>query len=299
MGIQDGWETQAWERRQWWRKLVLMAVFLMACLWALLAWSQTLPGGLLGVFCVLFAALAVVTLVLRRPGAAYGRPAIGRVDDGTGPVDAVRFGARRVFIWCATAACSVMAAVVFAALAYRADVHGLPLVSGTLAGPGAVFGYLFLLLGGLGVWSARMTRFVAVTPEALVLAYRKARVRVPWDDLVGARPVQEQGLAPAGHTVERKMTRSIALIPAPAAVAAPQFARVIRRFGGVRFLSRVIGPVPMIDVEQLAAPYALLRAVRWHLARPRTPDTLIEGYESGWSEEPVDAPVDGPPTTSR
>ena len=77
------------------------------------------------------------------------------------------------------------------------------------------------------------------------------------------------------------MTRSIVLIPAPAAVAAPRFARVIRRFGRVRFLSREIGTVPMIDVDQLAAPSALLRAVRWHLARPRTPDTLDRGLRVG------------------
>jgi hypothetical protein len=290
--MRDGWEPEGWERRQWWRKIVVGVVFLAACVVALVAWSSTLSGTLFGVFCVVFGGLGLLAVAMRYPGRAYGRPRIARLGDGTGPVDAVRFGARRAMVWCAAGACVLMAAAVFGALAYRARIHGLPPVSGTLGGPGAVFGYLFLALCALPVWAARMTRFVAVTPDALVLAHRRARVRVPWDHVAEARPVAEQGLAPMGHTVQRTTTRSIALIPYAHAVAAPEFLRVVRRFGGIRFLSRELGRVPMIDVDTLADPYALLRAVRWHLARPYTPDTLIEGYERGWPA--ADAPETQP-----
>lgn len=282
MVAHGGWDTEAWERRQWWRKLVTMIVFLALCVAGLLGWSRSLSGTVFAVFCIVFAGLGVLGLVLRRPGVVHGRPVAGRIDDGTGPVDAVRFGSPRALSWCLTGALFLMAVVMCAALASWARANDVPVAHAFIVGPGAVFAYVFAVLGLVMVWVARMTRFVAVTPDALVLAFRGSRVRVPWDDIVDARPVREQGLTPAGHTVQRKMTRSIALLPAPTAVAAPAFARVIRRFGGVRFLSREIGAVPMIDVDQLAAPPALLRAVRWHLSRPHTLDTLIEGHATDW-----------------
>ncbi|HEY3684541.1 MAG TPA: hypothetical protein VGL93_16020 [Streptosporangiaceae bacterium] len=282
MTMRDVWEPQAWESRQWWRMIAVGSVFLAACALALIAWSRTTAGTLFGVFCVLFGVLGLAAVLMRRPGVVRGKPVVARIDTGTGYDDAVLFRQARVFGWCTVGACVLMAAVVFGVAGHQAYARGLPPVSGTLLGSFSVFGYLFLVLGAAMLRLVLATRFVAVTTDALVLVHWKLRARMPWDDIAEARPVAEKGLAPGGNVPRPKMTRSIALIPTPYAEAAPRFAQVIRKFGGIRFLSREIGSVPMIDIETLVAPDGLLAAVRWHLARPRTPDTLAEGYELGW-----------------
>lgn len=268
---------------------MLRAVFLALCVWVLIAGSRSYSGIVIGAFCVLFAVLYQLDVVLRRPGREHGRPVIARVDDGTGPVEAVRFGPRRALLRCVTGACFVMAAVLFGTLAVRARAYGLSLLPGTALGPAAALGYLLLIAGACMAWATRRTRFIAVTADALVLAHRKTRVRVPWDDIAEARPVTTRGRGTTVDRTRRKATRSIALRPYAHAVAVPEFAPVILRFGGVRFLSQEAGAVPAIDVDGLVAPYALLRAVRWHLTHPHTRDALMEGYERGWRTE--NAPI--------
>lgn len=296
MGPRDGWEPEYWERHRWSVRVTFAVLGILVALMVLVSRPPSLVLVAFAALSLVLAVLAVTALLLRYPGRAYGRPVATRVDDGTGPVDAVRFGTRRAVRWCAAGAFVVMAAVVFGILAYRARTHGLPLASGVLLGPGregiapgvpALFGYFLLLVAGvLVVVTVRVTRFVAVTPHALVLAYRTARARVPWDHIAEARPVGEPGIAtPAGYLVERTIRRSIMLIPYAEAVPAPELAGLLRRFGGVRFLSPAAGYVPLISVAGLVAPSALLRAVRWHMARPHTPDALIDGYEARWRVE--------------
>lgn len=268
---------------------VVVSVLGLTVLGLLLAHTYTAGGALIVLFCAVFLMLSVVRGTRLFPLQDRRRPRIGQIEGGAGPVDAVLFCERYAMTWCWAGAWTLAATVFYVGYLHQAQVmHVSPVL--VLTSP---VGLAFLVFAGLCVWRARRARYFAVTSDALMLRHRRIRTHIPWDDIAEAWPITDMAVNLAG--AYPRYVRFIGLIPRPQAVAPPGFSASFRRFGGMPFLSREIGNVPALKVDDLAAPQALLRAIRWHVTRPHTPGTLIDGYESDWADEDPHAhPEPGP-----
>lgn len=269
---------------------LVLGVLGLVVLAFLLAHTHT-AGGALAVFvCAMFLLLGVVRAGRMFPPHDNDRPRMGRIEGDAGPVDVVLFRERRTMTWCLAGAWAVTASLFYVWYWHRAPIlHESPV--GVLTSPE---GLAYVVFAGLCVWRARWTRCFAVASDALILRHRRICMRIPWDDLAAAWPITDLNITIwGGHP---RYVRFIGLIPGPRAVAPPGFAHSFARFGHMPFLSREVGRIPAVRVDDLTAPHALLRAIRWHLARPRNPDTLYDGYEHDWVDESPQAhPASGSP----
>lgn len=281
--VRPGWEPRLLELiRQ--RMAVVLGVLGLAVLAFLLTHTRTAGGALAALVCAILLILALVRAGRLFPLQDRRRPRISRIEGDAGPVDVVLFSERRTMTWCFAGAWAVAAALFYVWYWHRAPIlHDPPVV--VLTSPE---GLAYVMFCGLCVWRARRARHFAVASDALILRYRRIRMRIPWDDLAEAWSITEMNITVWGG--RPGYVRFIELIPRPRAVAPPGFTRSFAPFGQMLFLSREIGRVPAVRVDELAAPHALLRAIHWHLARPRTSDTLIEGYEHDWVDEGPGSP---------
>lgn len=278
MGTRPGWESRPMEHIR--QSLGLVVAFLgLVVLVVMLAQTHTAGGALATFVCAMFLILVLVRAGRQFPLQDRHRPRMRRIEGDAGPVDVVLFRERRPMTWWFAGAWAVTAALFYVWYWHRAPIlHEPPVV--VLTSPE---GFAYVVFAGLCVWRARWTRYFAVAADGLILRHRRIRMRIPWDDLAGAWPVTDTNIAVWGGNP--RYVRFIGLMPRPRAVAPPGFAHSFGRFGHMPFLSREIGRVPAVRVDDLAAPHALLRAIRWHLARPSNPDTLLDGYEHDWEDE--------------
>ena len=239
--------------------------------------------------CAFLFVLAAATLVARQtnaPGEDAGRPVAGRIDDGTGRVDAVRFRARTSMIWAYAVALGLWDVLAIVITVYRVRDGG----AGAVVGWPVAWGALVLtVLIPVAVVVGCRTRFVAVTPGALVLAAGKRRMRIPWDDLRDARPssYEIEGL-PARYGPPRiGFSRHLVLVARKGAAPPPPDRALLRWFSATPVNPLNPGGMPTIHVDGplgLVASRALLRAIRWHLRSPHTLEALAAGYGQGWPE---------------
>lgn len=274
MLVRDGWEQNepARRRSQMGIQAAVLAMVVAGVLGTSTSWLDWLFAGLLLVI------LAVGTVIGLR-GGDLGRPVVTRLDDGTGTVDAVRFGVRRLWPGLGVLFLTVVAVAMVVHPVGEDEMGWADLGEMLLASGGWV---VCVALVGIVVIVRFVRRFVAVTPGALVLGAGRGRLRLPWNGIYDARQVTRTKTRSFLSRQRSYTVPSIALRLDAHAVPSPEDMRIVRRFGDVQTLSGTT-PVLLLDVDHFAANHAMLHAFQWHITRPRTVETLIDGYEQGWT----------------